>query len=1008
MSRIDDLARRVRPLIPTPLANRAAEWREVVRATPREGLRPAAAAVALYERLLREPGASRGPGRAPLAALRADLDSGAAPGEVEPLGWVFADGEPASLRMRPGARAVYRFRDLPPARLETRLLIEPEPDGDAGLLFRVEVADGEGRPLGVVERRLSGRGEGTMGALAVALPEPAGGELRLTLALEAPGSPASATGLWLDPCLTAARRDPAPSRPRFPSAAPPRALPRPGSRGGSRPARFSFLVPVLDPKPVFLDRALGSVIRQSDPGWELCVVDDASADPQVRELLAAHAESDPRIRVERSEEPLGISGATNRALAMAQGEFVLLLDHDDEIAPDSIAVIAQALEQFGDADLVYTDEATVDEANRWRGNFLKPAWSPAFFESNMYSCHLAAVRRELVERVGAMRAEFDGSQDYDLILRIGELSDRIVHVPGVRYFWRHHSKSASAGAKPYAYDAAKRALEQHFERLGRPAEVTPMKLPGCYRRDPAPAPGRVAAVLAVTRELDARSIATCVADAREAGADELILAAAGPEARSLCAEVEATLLEGPSAASTAQLLDLGAEASEADWLLLLPEPVAGASPGWLAELLTAAASEGVAIAGAIGISDTDRIEHAGVAVADGLPLVADLERELAYDDAERFSATQNCVRDVSAASGPLLVGRATLQALGGLAGARFDQNAEVDLCLRARELGRRVLVTPHARLRRLGDLSPATSLSQLFEFQRRWWSPQTDPFYHPNFCRQRATFIGALAPEPAAAWRPPRVGEAKPATETVPRGLREELADAFLAGAGIEIGPLHSPLRLPPGASVRYVDRMPVTLLRRHYPELDELPLAEIDAGDDGERLATFADESLDFVIANHLLEHTEDPISAIACWLRVLRPGGVIYMAVPDKRLTFDIDREPTPVEHMIRDYEEGPEGSRRQHFEEWARHVEGVAEDRVSERADILEQIDYSIHTHVFTERTLLELLVACDRLVGPIEIEAMRRNDLETLVVVRKPDPGLVRPQPTPAYETLPLPR
>jgi GT2 family glycosyltransferase/SAM-dependent methyltransferase len=1008
MSRIDDLARRVRPLIPTPLANRAAEWREVVRATPRNGVRQAAGALALYERLVREPGASRGPGRVSLAALRADLGYGAAPGEVAPLGWVFADGEPASLRMRPGARAVYRLRDLPSARLETRMLIEAEPDSDATLRFRVEVADGEGRPLGAVERRLSDRGEGTIGALAVALPESASGELVLTLALEAVGSPAPATGLWLDPCLTAARRDRAPSPPRFPASAPSRALPRRETRGPSPPARFSFLVPVHDPKPVFLDRALRSVIRQSDPGWELCVVDDASADPQVRELLAAHAESDPRIRLERSEEPLGISGATNRALAMAGGEFVLLLDHDDEIAPDAIAVIAQALERFADADFVYTDEATVDEANRWRGNFLKPAWSPAFFESNMYSCHLAAVRRELVERVGGMRGEFDGSQDYDLILRIGELSDRIVHVPGVRYFWRHHAKSASAGAKPYAYDAAKRALEQHFERIGRPAEVTPMKLPGCYRRDPAPAPGRVAAVLAVTPELDAGSIATCVAEARAAGADELIVAAAGPEALPLCAEVEATAVEGPSGASPAQLLDLGAQASDADWLLLLSEPVAGASPGWLAELLTAAAGEGVAIAAAIGVSGAGRIEQAGVAVADGLPLVADLERELAYDDAERFSATQNCVRDVSAASGPLLVDRATLDALGGLGQAGFDPNAEVDLCLRARELGHRVLVTPHARLRRLGDRSPATSLSELFEFQRRWWSPETDPFYHPDFCRQRATFIGALAPEPAAGWRPPRVGEAKPATETAPRGPRDELADVFLAGAGIEIGPLHSPLRLPPGASVRYVDRMPVTLLRRHYPELDELPLAEIDAGDDGERLATFADESLDFVIANHLLEHTEDPIAAIACWLRVLRPGGVIYMAVPDKRHTFDIEREATSVEHMIRDYQEGPEGSRRQHFEEWARHVERVSEDRVSERADILEQIDYSIHTHVFTERTLLELLMACDRLVGPIEIEAMRRNGLETLVVARKPDPGLVRPQPPAAYETLPLPR
>jgi SAM-dependent methyltransferase len=230
---------------------------------------------------------------------------------------------------------------------------------------------------------------------------------------------------------------------------------------------------------------------------------------------------------------------------------------------------------------------------------------------------------------------------------------------------------------------------------------------------------------------------------------------------------------------------------------------------------------------------------------------------------------------------------------------------------------------------------------------------------------------------------------------------------AWLRGDGIEIGALHVPLGIHREARVRYVDRLTVEEQRRQYPELAGVQLAPVDVIGSAEDLSAFGDGSVDFVIANHLLEHTEDPISAISCWLRVLRPGGVIYMAVPDKRHTFDIDREPTPIEHMVRDYEEGPAGSRRQHFEEWARHVERVSEGRVGERADILEQIDYSIHTHVFTEQTLLELLMACDRLVGPIEIEALRRNGLETLVVVRKPDPSLAPPRPAPAYETLPLP-
>jgi GT2 family glycosyltransferase len=1020
MSRIGNVVRRITPLAPAPAMDRVHEWRDIARATmpsatwPRD-LRRAAAATALYQRLERERAAEHGPGRVSLASVRADLDASTTPGEVDPLAWIFFEDEPASLWMRPGDRVVYRLRDTAGTRFEARLVAEGHSDPGAGLRFVVEIADGDRRELGRVERGLGGPAEGTIAALSVRLPDSGSGEVVLTLSVEATGDGSPGTGRWLDPCLTAIQREPPPSPPRLSASTPPRSRigwdPTPPGPAPGSPPRFSFLVPVHDPRPVFLDRALSSVLRQTDPGWELCVFDDASADPVIRELLAAYAESDSRVRVERSETSLGISGATNGALAMAEGEFLALLDHDDEVAPSAVADFTAALAQFPDADILYTDEATIDEANRWQGNLLKPAWSPAFFESNMYSCHLAAIRRELVERAGGMRSEFDGSQDYDLILRLSEETDRIVHVPGVRYFWRFHPQSASAGAKPYALDAAKRALEEHFERVGRPARVSPMNLAGCYRRDTSPPPGRVVAVLAVTPELEPASIAACVSQVRDAGADEFVIAAAGPAAVALCAgsDVDATIVEGRFDATRAELLDLGANAGDAEWIVLLEEPAEGASPDWLAELLTAAADDRVSIAGSVAISRAGRVEHAGVAIADGVPLVAELDHELAYDNPNRVSATQTCVRDVWATSGTVAVSRGTFESLGGLGASGLDQHAVIDLCLRASAGGDRVLVTPHARVRRLADRSSGqpTSLADLFGFQRRWWSRDTDPYYHPDYCRQRATLVSVDRPEPGAAWRPPRVGGASPTTETAPPGARDELADVFLAGEGIEIGPLHSPLRLPPAASVRYVDRMPVTLLRRHYPELDELPLVEIDVGDDGERLETIEAESQNFVIANHLLEHTEDPISTIANWLRVLRPGGVIYMAVPDKRHTFDIDREPTPIEHIVRDYEEGPEGSRRQHFEEWARHVERVSEDRVGERADILQEIDYSIHTHVFTEQTLLELLMACDRLVGPIEIEALRRNGLETLVVVRKPDPALAPPRPAPAYETLPLP-
>src|SRR3954449_9087870 len=161
------------------------------------------------------------------------------------------------------------------------------------------------------------------------------------------------------------------------------------------------------------------------------------------------------------------------------------------------------------------------------------------------------------------------------------------------------------------------------------------------------------------------------------------------------------------------------------------------------------------------------------------------------------------------------------------------------------------------------------------------------------------------------------------------RDTRRELAAEFLRGNGIEIGGLHLAIPMPAGASVRYVDRITVPELREHYPELDDWDLVSVDIVDDGEVLATIEDGSVDFIIANHFLEHCEDPIAAIQNHLRKLRRGGVLFYAVPDKRYTFDWPRQVTSLQHMLVDHEEGAERSRRDHYEEWARLVEIRSEE-------------------------------------------------------------------------------
>jgi predicted SAM-dependent methyltransferase len=240
---------------------------------------------------------------------------------------------------------------------------------------------------------------------------------------------------------------------------------------------------------------------------------------------------------------------------------------------------------------------------------------------------------------------------------------------------------------------------------------------------------------------------------------------------------------------------------------------------------------------------------------------------------------------------------------------------------------------------------------------------------------------------------PPRVARR---VRTVHRAVRPDrvvsermrIAKRYLAGDGIEIGALHNPLPVPKAARVRYVDRLSVPDLRAHYPELEQEPLVAVDVIDDGERLATIGDATQDFVVANHFLEHTQDPIGTLLSAYRVLRPGGVLYLAVPDKRHTFDSERPLTPVDHLLRDHDEGAEVSRREHFEEWARLVDKVPADEVPRRAAELMEQDYSIHFHVWTQRELLELLLAVrERFDLDFDLELMERIEYEVVFVLRK---------------------
>lgn len=234
----------------------------------------------------------------------------------------------------------------------------------------------------------------------------------------------------------------------------------------------------------------------------------------------------------------------------------------------------------------------------------------------------------------------------------------------------------------------------------------------------------------------------------------------------------------------------------------------------------------------------------------------------------------------------------------------------------------------------------------------------------------------------------------KPTGDVLTR--RQFVAQIYLRGDGIEIGALHNPLQVPPAAQVKYVDRLSVAELRRHYPELTAEALIEPDIICDGEELETIPNASQDFVIANHFIEHCQNPIKAFGNMLRVLRPEGILYLAIPDKRYTFDRTRPLTTLDHVRRDYQEGPEWSRRGHFEETVHYCALEAppdQAAFDQHVQHLLDINYSIHYHVWTPLQFFELLVALrSEFSFEFEVESFFRNEGEAIYIIRKGEPAI----------------
>jgi GT2 family glycosyltransferase len=526
-----------------------------------------------------------------------------------------------------------------------------------------------------------------------------------------------------------------------------RAMAREAAALQPRPT-ISVIMPTYDSDPAILDRAIRSVRDQLYDRWELCIADDGSTRPETVDTVRAHERQDPRIRSVVLPENRGIAAASNAALGLAGGEFVGFLDHDEELKPDALFQVARLLADRPDLDYVFSDEDKKDPDGRPVEAFFKPGWSPDLLLSVNYVTHFSVYRRALVERVGGFREGFEGSQDYDLVLRATEATDRVAHLPLPLYSWRKVPGSAAASLdhKDYAYESGRRALEDALRRRGVEAKVEEALTPGRYRvRYQVSGTARVS-VIVPTRDR-AALLRRCIGSVRRRTTYptyEILIVdndSTDPETLAFLEAFDGRILRYPGDFDYAAMMNAAAEAcADSDHLLFLNNDTEVITEDWITAMVEHGQREEVGAVGARLLFPDGRPQHEGIVLGYRGGVAGNVDHQGYFDLGET-------VRNCSAVTGAcMLVRSARFRELGG-----FDERLgvvynDVDLCLRAMQAGYLNVYTPyallyHAESSSRRDLHPTEDERFFIE---RWGEPgaSADPYYNPNLSLTEPFTIG--------------------------------------------------------------------------------------------------------------------------------------------------------------------------------------------------------------------------------------------------------------------------
>ncbi len=547
----------------------------------------------------------------------------------------------------------------------------------------------------------------------------------------------------------------------------------------NREVKFSILIPLYNTPEKFLRQAIESVMNQTYEGWELCLADGSDEEhAYVEQICREYMEKDKqylrpssslycRILYKKLSKNEGISGNTNACLAMSSGNYIALFDHDDVLHPCVLYEYMKVICEKG-ADYIYCDEATfkgsgtVDDMITLH---FKPDYAPDNLRANNYICHFSAFARRLLDGTELFRSEFDGSQDHDMILRLTDNAEKIVHVPRLMYYWRSHPGSVASNidAKPYAIEAAKGAVAAHLTSQGfKNFEITSTKAFETIFQIKYEILGNPKVSIVIPNKEHLEDLTRCITSILERSTYdnyEIIVV----ENNSVSEEIAAyynKIQENPAVRvitykgefNYSKINNLGVSKAEGEYVLLLNNDTSVITPDWIEELLMYAQRKDVGAVGAKLYYEDRTIQHAGVVLGLGAHRTAGHShyrvdhRNLGYMG--RLCYAQNVMAVTGAC---LMMRKALYEELGGLDEAFAVALNDVDLCVRAWKAGRVNVFTPFAELYHYESASRGTDLTgagaERYEkesalFRERWKEllEQGDPYYNPNFSLDRSDF----------------------------------------------------------------------------------------------------------------------------------------------------------------------------------------------------------------------------------------------------------------------------